>query len=476
MIDLLRRIGKNRKTVLGLNERYLEYIRPYNLSPAIEIADDKVLTKEVLSAHDIPVPETIAVIRSYDDLNHIDFDAFPSSFVIKPVHGVRGGGVEIIYNRDKNGEWIMSRGRRIDLEGIKSLCRDIIDGRYSLHQERDTVLVEERIKSHKAFRYYSYKGTPDVRVIVFNNIPVIGMLRLPTEQSDGRANLDLGAIGAGIDMAVGKTTFAISGKSGLIEKTPKYNLPVSGLRIPYWTKILRYSIEASKVSGLGFATIDFLIDKEKGPMIVELNARPGISIQLANQVGLRARLKKAAGIKVKTTEKGIRLAKDLFGGEIEEGIEAISGKQVIGLIENVKIFGKDEKEEVTKAKIDTGASSTSIDEKLAIKLGYEDAINHARSILGESKVYFSRDEIKKDANEQKWEERLEEHPDIVDTAIIKQSNGITYRITVEMEFELSGTRVIGLVNIVSRSGLSYKVLIGKKDLKKFLIDPSKKST
>ncbi|MCA9386701.1 hypothetical protein KC669_01560 [Candidatus Dojkabacteria bacterium] len=471
MIDLLRRIGKNRKTVLGLNERYLEYIRPYNLSPAIEIADDKVLTKEVLSAQEIPVPETIAVINSYEDLNKIDFDSFPSSFVLKPVHGVRGGGVEIIYNRDKNGEWILSRGRRIDLEDIKAQCRDIIDGRYSLHQEKDTVLVEERIKSHKAFRYYAYKGTPDIRVIVFNNIPVIGMLRLPTEQSDGRANLDLGAIGAGIDMAVGKTTTAIYGKSGLIEKTPGYNLPISGLKIPYWTKILRYSIEASKASGLGFATVDFLIDKEKGPMIVELNARPGMSIQLANQVGLRARLKKAGGIKVKTVEKGIRLAKDLFGGEIEEGIEALSGKNVIGIYENIEVQGINGEIYKGKAKIDTGADSTSIDRNIAIKLGYEDIINKFEEI--EIPDEYTRKQGIELMNKFR-DELVPKYELLEDVNLIHSSHGMSLRPYVKINLVLDNVDFETKATVFDRSKLTYPVIVGRKSLTKFLVDPAKK--
>src|SRR5690606_18255766 len=164
---------------------------------------------------------------------------------------------------------------------------------------------------HKVFKPYTYKGTPDVRVIVFNNIPIMSYVRIPTKESNGKANLDLGAIGAGIDMAVGKTTSAIVGKSNRIEYVPGTNLPLSGLRIPYWDRILRYAIEASKATKLGFGAIDFLIDREKGPLIVELNARPGLSIQIANEDGLRWRLKKATGLKVKTTERGIRLAKDL---------------------------------------------------------------------------------------------------------------------------------------------------------------------
>lgn len=472
----LSKVIENRKLVLGRNERYLKYIRPHNLRRATRIADDKILTKRILNKADIPVPKLVKVIKDRSQLNSFDFASLPKSFVIKPVKGVRGGGVTIIYNRAKDGKWIGSGNKRFSEEDLRSLIQDILDGRYSLFNEPDRVLIEERVRPHKSFKYYSYKGAPDVRIIVFNSIPIMSYIRLPTKESNGRANLDLGAIGAGIDMAVGKTTGAIIGKSTPIEYVPNTNLALSGLKIPYWDRILRYAVEASKLTKLGFAAIDFLIDEDKGPLIVELNARPGLSIQLANEDGLRWRLKKASDIRVKTTERAVRLAKDLFGGEIEEEIESISGKQVIGLLEEVKIFNLDgENFEQVTAKIDTGASFTSLDTELAIKLGMQEVIEFAKPILESiPKDFETVDELKKYSADNQLEERLEQHPLIVDTAIIKSSNGLDYRIIVPMKFQISGLDVESNATIANRTNLNYKLILGEKDLKKFLIDPSKK--
>ncbi len=471
----LNLIRKNKKKVIGLNERYLEFIRPHNKGKAIAIADDKLLTKKILRKHDIPVPEAIAVIKNGIELENFDFNTLPNSFVIKPVHGTRGGGVEIFYNKDKEGKWIRGEGSKMSPDDLKGHIKDVLDGRYSLHNEPDTALIEERIRPTKSFRYYTYKGTPDVRIIIMNNIPVMGMLRLPTKESLGKANLDQGAIGSGIDMAVGKTTTSIMGKAGYLEYVPETKIPLSGLKIPYWDKILRYSIEASKVTGLGFAAIDFLIDEDKGPVIIELNARPGLSIQLANDDGMRWRLKKASGLKVKSTEQGIRLAKDLFGGEIEEEIEAISGKQVIGLIETVKVYGKEEVSEEVKGKIDTGATISSIDTSLAIHLGFGETLDFATNILKDIPESFESNEAAREYSKMhKLEERLKENENIVDTAIIASSHGISYRIQIEVEFELSGIRFPVKANIADRSNLVYSVLVGQRDLKKFLIDPNKK--
>ncbi len=460
--------------MLGRNERQLKYIRQNNLRPAIKIADDKVLTKRILSKHEIPVPQKIGVISNNRQLEKFDFSTLPPSFVIKPVKGVRGSGVEIFYNRDKNGKWIKSDGSRIDENEIKALARDILDGRYSLFNEPDRVLIEERIRPHKNFKYFAFKGTPDIRVIVYNSIPVMGMLRLPTKESDGKANLDLGAIGTGIDMAVGKTTSAVIGKGTPIDTIKEYRLPLSGLRIPFWDRILKYSIEASRVTKLGYAAVDFLIDKEKGPVVVELNARPGLSIQVANQDGLGWRLKKAQGVKVKTVDQGIRLAKDLFGGEIEEEIETISGKRVIGLSVNVILYGNNKSEEV-KAKVDTGASLTSIDKELAIRLGYSDVIEFADKILSEIPRFNNIDEAKEYSASNNLEAKLREHPDIYDTAIIKSSNGISYRISINIKMEVSGALIETHATVSDRSNLNYSMIIGEKDLKNFLIDASKKN-
>jgi glutathione synthase/RimK-type ligase-like ATP-grasp enzyme len=44
------------------------------------------------------------------------------------------------------------------------------------------------------------------------------------------------------------------------------------------------------MTGLGYLGVDMVIDRERGPLLLELNARPGLQIQVANQAGLRSRL------------------------------------------------------------------------------------------------------------------------------------------------------------------------------------------
>ena len=472
LIDILQ----NRKKVLGINERNLQYIRPYNKKKAKRIADNKLLTKIILSKANIPVPKLIASISNHTELESFDWDKLPESFVIKPVTGLEGGGIEIFYNRDKQGRWIKADKSKVSLEELKNLASSILDGKFSLHNSPDQVFFEERIKFHKVFKYYAYKGTPDIRIIIFNNIPIMAMIRLPNKESDGKGNLAKGCVGAGIDIATGITTNAIIGKSQSIEVVPGTNLRFRGLRIPYWDKILRYAIEAQKATGLGFGAIDFLIDRDKGPFIVELNARPGLSIQLANKDGLKWRLEKAKGIKVKSISQGIRLGKDLFGGEIEEEVESITGKQVIGFVEWITLFGKETAESKNKenkvrvkTKIDTGAFVTSIDTNLLIELGYKEAIEYFNNLkIPENLTPSEANKLSLDIGD-----KIMAHEDIVGKSIVHSSHGTTLRPVILIPVSISGTRIDIRANIVDRSKLIYPVIIGRRDLSQFIIDPSK---
>lgn len=468
-------IFKNSKEVLGLNQRGLVYIRPYNLQRAKQIADNKLLSKKLLKKAGIPIPALIKVIRNFSDIEAFNFALLPKSFVIKPVMGAKGGGIEIIFNRNKDGRWIGASGKKYSIDDLKLHCKDIIDGKFSLFNQPDFVLFEERISTHKNFKGLSYKGSPDIRIILFNKIPIMSYIRIPTKESEGKANLDLGAIGAGIDIAVGKTTNAIIGKSQEVENLPGTSIKLAGIKIPYWDKILRYAIEASKITKLGYGAIDFLIDKEQGPVIVELNARPGLSIQLANNDGLKWRLEKARNLKVKSIEQGIRLGKDLFGGEIEEEIEQISGKRVIGFVEKIKLIGINGKEIEVEAKIDTGADRSSIDEDLVKELGYEDAVDYFNSF--NYPVFQTLEEANKASLERRNllnSGEIKEHNLIDLRAIVKSSSGFSLRAVVAVKFILSGLELEAKMNITKRKNLAYKVIIGQKDLMQFLIEPTKK--
>jgi alpha-L-glutamate ligase-like protein len=128
-------------------------------------------------------------------------------------------------------------------------------------------------------------------VIVYRGYPAMAMVRLPTRASDGKANLHQGAVGAGVDLSTGTTL------SGVLDNLPVEDHPdtgavVSGLQIPHWDFILESSARGYEVTGLGYLGVDMVIDANLGPLILEMNARPGLNIQIANRTGIGNRIKR----------------------------------------------------------------------------------------------------------------------------------------------------------------------------------------
>ena len=320
---------KARRNILGMNARNLRFIRPNNLRRAKKLADDKLLSKKVLEKADLPVPRLLAKVQSFEELENFDWGILPESFVLKPNRGFGGEGILVVYGKKKNLEntWIKADGSVVTVEDIKNHLRNILDGSFSLAGVPDVAFFEERLKLLKLFKPYAYKGIPDIRIIVYNKVPVMAMLRLPTRESDGKANLQQGAIGVGIDMATGVTTTSVLGKGKMIDYIPGTRLLLSGIKIPYWKDMLRMAVRAQEVSGLGFLGADVAIDRDRGPVFLELNARPGLSIQIANTDGLLGRLRRVEDLKIKTVEKGVAVGMNLFGGEIEDEIEGHFGKE-----------------------------------------------------------------------------------------------------------------------------------------------------
>lgn len=465
---MLKMLKKSRN-ILGMNSRNLEYIRPHNAQKAKRLADDKIASKKILKKGNIPTPKLIAKISSHGSLDNFNWNILPQSFALKPNRGFGGEGIIIVYGKKKNEEnvWIKSDGSRVTVEDLKNHIRNIIDGSFSLSGTEDTALFEERLQLLKLFKPYAFRGIPDIRILVFNKAPIMAMLRLPTKESDGKANLQQGAIGVGIDMANGTTTTAIHGKGKIIEYVPGTRMLLSGIKIPFWQDILRLAVHAQEISGLGFLGADVAIDKERGPVFLELNARPGLSIQIANLAGLKDRLERVQGLNIKTAERGVRVGMNLFGGEIEGELEDISGKKVIGTVEKVKLVGKEGKEIEVEAKIDTGAGFSSIDTELAKQLGFE------RTVLEYEKLNINYEEVKSLSKEQR-SALFKDIPDLSDTAIIRSASGTTYRPMIKINIIMDSIIIPAKVSIINRSELKQLIIIGKRNLSSFLIDVNKK--
>lgn len=116
--------------------------------------------------------------------------------------------------------------------------------------------------------------------------------------------------------------------------------------------------------------------------------------------------------------------------------EKINGKVIIGLIEVVGFIGNNGNNQDVKAKIDSGATRSSIDIKLASKLN-----------LGP----------------------------VIKSKMVRSAHGNKLRPIIETEIKLAGKKIKSEFTLADRTHMKYSVLIGVNTLKNdYLIDPSKK--
>lgn len=290
MMSLIRTWKQlNAKGVMGINQRNADYILKYNDRRNYPLVDDKILTKERAIKAGISVPELYGIITTEHDIskfNNIINDH--RDFVIKPAQGSGGDGIIVIADRYDKDRYKTVSGRLLPQSEIEYQLSNIITGLYSLGGMRDQAIIEYRVKPDPIFKSISYEGVPDLRVIVLMGYPIMAMLRLPTRQSNGKANLHQGAIGVGVDLATGITLNG-SWFNEQIERHPDTDNIVSNIQLPMWDKFIHLATRCYELVDLGYIGVDLVLDEKKGPLILELNARPGLNIQIANDVGLHKR-------------------------------------------------------------------------------------------------------------------------------------------------------------------------------------------
>lgn len=416
--------------ILGMNSRNQHY-RVLNDLESRSRANSKLSTKKYLSKVGVSVPTLYGVITSQDDLANFSFDKITTSFVIKPSGGSGGKGILIVKKRTGSGnKWVSWDGDLLDEQDLRLHISDILEGQYSTFGTTHHAFIEERIGLHPKLKKYVDKGTPDLRIIVFNSVPVMAMLRLPTKESEGRANLHLGGIGVGIDIATGITLGGVH-KRKLIKYLPETKIKLNGFKVPDWDQALEIAVEASKVIGLEYSGVDLLLHPTKGPVVIELNASPGLDIQLANNSGLGFRLDKVQGLQIRNTAHGVRVGKALFAEAFADKVKAERGVQVLNVYEPIRVIDGHGKNKNISAMVDTRGYRSKIDRALAQKLG----------LLEEENILW------------------------------KKTFGRNVNEVVGMTFYLKDRKIETNVSVISREGYRTKFLIGRLDMQGFMINP-----
>jgi alpha-L-glutamate ligase-like protein len=276
--------------ILSMNRRNAELILDHNPRALFPIVDDKLKMRDLCRRIGVPTPEIFAAIASFGKLKELGtLLKERAEFVVKPNCGSGGRGILVVTGHDGQ-HFLRHNGARISLDELRQHLSDILSGMYSLGGQTDVVLLQERVHLHETFEPISFKGIPDIRVILYRNTPAMAMLRLPTRASGGRANLHQGGLGVGIDLATGVTHHAVARRKRILTH-PDTGASLIGVQVPYWPRVMEMSRLAAAAVGLGYVGIDIVVDHRHGPMLLEANARPGLAIQMANGMGLWGKLK-----------------------------------------------------------------------------------------------------------------------------------------------------------------------------------------
>ncbi len=282
MWQLYRRLRK--RGILSINQRNSDYVLRYNNRKRYPLVDDKLQTKQLAIQAGIAVPQLYEVIESEHQIKNLAQILQPyQDFVVKPAHGAGGDGIIVITDRIL-GRYRQINGKLTTVNEMSHHLSSLLSGAYSLGGHADYAIIEHRVIVDPVFKDVSYEGIPDIRIITLLGYPAMAMARLPTRLSGGKANLHQGAIGVGINIANGETLGGVF-HNDAIEFHPDTMAPIVGITVPHWDKILEIAASCYELTGLGYLGVDIVLDNEHGPLMLELNARPGLNIQIANREG-----------------------------------------------------------------------------------------------------------------------------------------------------------------------------------------------
>lgn len=367
------------------------YISKYNSKASKHFADDKIYTKNFLNSRWVWVAKLFRTIKLRSDLDGFDYKSLPSSFVIKPNRGFWWEWIIVIIDKKQN--WFLNiNWEFISREDFYLHIISILDWKYAISWTHDIAIIEEALESHDVFKSFVEKWwLPDIRIIVFNLVPVIAMLRIPTRESEWKWNLAMWAIWAWIDIATWKTTYWIKNDK-FIKYFPDWR-PLAWLEIPDWDDILLSSSKIQQCTNIWYLWVDLVITKT-WIKVLEINARPGLKIQICNLIPLKHRLETVKDLKILNSEQWVLAAKTLFWNQwVQKIIDINNQRPVIWLYEPVIIFW--EKMVNTVAKIDPFWEENYIDKGFNNKWDYIDvSIQWVRIKAAFKEKDFSKEDYK----------------------------------------------------------------------------------
>ena len=358
--------------ILWMNKRNNTYIKEFNPEKGIRLANNKNQTKKFLTQRGIPVPQTIIHIKNTKEWLEFDFwNINSSTFVIKPNKWSKGSGIYIVkefrkakvwninWLENKIDEWWKNKYTKFieqwywkknniinfwyefligntwmsEIE-LKKKGLAIFDGSYSSSHRIDTILLEDRLIPWTWFTEFCKYWLADMRVIIFNLVPIIAMLRMPTKESWGKANLAQWGIGLWLDIVTGKITSLYRKWQSYTSDFPSEWKHFKNKKIPYRQEIIQYSANAQYFVNIGYLGMDWVITN-KWPKLLEINARSGLEIQNITGKPLLSIMKKIEDLEITTPNKGIEISKSLFS---DERINEVKDQHIVYLSQTGKLL------------------------------------------------------------------------------------------------------------------------------------------
>jgi alpha-L-glutamate ligase-like protein len=271
-------------STLGINARNAVIARR-NPRRAIVQAKDKVVTKQLLAAAGIPVPETLLVVANRRAAQRFDDSCLPDQWVVKPARGSGGRGVVVVVGARRDERAWSTPGRVITSAELRRHLSSIVGGDHSAGDD-DVAVFEPLLRSDPQIARLTPAGLPDIRVVCDGSAPLLAMARLATVASGGRGNLHQGGIGAAIDLDGGHITRAVH-QGREVDDHPDTQQRIVGVRIPDWNQVIDIAQRCAGATGLGYLGVDIVIDADRGPVVLEVNSHPGLEIQNIAKAPLR---------------------------------------------------------------------------------------------------------------------------------------------------------------------------------------------
>jgi len=274
------KVAKERIVEFVSRSEFVRALRPFNAGP-VELVDDKAVFAACAQSHGLPIPRTLALVtppfavdvegrplHDEEEWRRWFRTSLPAAFVVKPVGGMGGRGVEFF---ERRGDEAWSGGRLLTPGDLRRrLCLDAAYGR---------AIVQERIRNHAALAKLSrsdalqctrmvtvLKRSGEVELLVAFQKLIVG-----GHQIDNFAGAWTGNLVAAIDLGSGVLGAAWA-DGALCAAHPDTGATIAGFRLPHWADARALVERAAQLfKPLRAVGWDVALT-EDGPVLIEGNS------------------------------------------------------------------------------------------------------------------------------------------------------------------------------------------------------------